>query len=687
MDLSKLNPPQRQAVVTTEGPLLVLAGAGSGKTRVITHRIVHLLQDRRVPARNILAVTFTNKAAQEMKERVVHMAGKKAGQVLISTFHSFGAEVLKEDIHKLGYPKKFAIADMGDQLALIRRAMRERRIDDREFDARKVLTAISRAKNAGVVPEPDPEGLGDDYDLITHLVFPVYQLGLRAMGAVDFDDLIVLPSQLFREHPASREKYLRRFRYLLVDEFQDTNHAQLELLTLLAGESRNVCAVGDDDQCIYGWRGAEVKNILQYDRFFPGAAEVRLEQNYRSTRTILEAANAVIEKNPERKAKRMWTDGAAGERITVVVLPSEEEEARWVAREIARQVEVEGVPADEIAVLYRTNGQAHPVEEALREKTIYYEVVGGSEFFDRREVKDVIAYFKVIANPRDEVSLLRIVNVPTRGIGDVTMERLVAHARALDVSVWEAMQRASQFTDLPRGAPEAVGAFVDLVERYRARYERGQLAEVTRALIEETGFRDAARAQTASPTVADRKLKSVEQVLVSLENYEKREGPKANLLTYLNRLSLDTREEEEAPGGGRRVTLMTLHGAKGLEYRVVFLIGMEEDLIPHSGMQGEPPNPEEERRLCYVGLTRAREKLFLTRAATRIKRGKEVPRTPSRYLQDLPEALLELRDLTQPPPGPPSEGELSFFEKMKLRLQAPQEGREAGKNGPGTARS
>ncbi len=670
MDLRHLNPPQRQAVTTTEGPLLVLAGAGSGKTRVITHRIAYLLQEKLISPRNILAVTFTNKAAQEMKERVVHMVGKKASGVLISTFHSFGAEVLKEDIHRLGYPKKFAIADMGDQLALIRRAMREKRIDDREFDARKVLTAISRAKNANVIPEPKPEGQGDDYDLITHLVYPAYQLGLRAMGAVDFDDLIGLPSQLFRDHPETKQKYLRRFRYLLVDEFQDTNHAQLELLTLLAGENRNVCAVGDDDQCIYGWRGAEVQNILQFDRFFEGAQEVRLEQNYRSTRTILEAANAVIEKNPERKAKRMWTDGREGERISVVVLPSEEEEARWVAREIHRQVEIEGVPADEIVVLYRTNGQAHPVEEALREKSIYYEVVGGSEFFDRREVKDVIAYFKVIANPRDEVSLLRIVNVPTRGIGDVTMERLVAHARALDVSIWEAMQRASGFEDLPRGSPEAVAAFVDLVERYRGRYAKGHLADVTRDLLEEIGFREATRAHTASPTVAERKLKSVDQVLKSLTHYENREGPKADLLTYLNRLSLDTREEEEAPGGGRRVTLMTLHGAKGLEYRVVFLIGMEEDLLPHAGMQGEPPNPPEERRLCYVGITRAREKLFLTRAATRIKRGKEVQRTPSRFLEDLPPELVDLRDLMQPPPGPPSEQELSFFEKMKAQLGA-----------------
>src|SRR5690606_15666752 len=307
MDLSKLNPPQREAVITTEGPLLVLAGAGSGKTRVITHRIAHLL-DKGVPARAILAVTFTNKAAAEMKERVVHLAGKRAQQVLVSTFHAFGAEVLREELHHLGYPRKFAIADLGDQLGLIRRAMRERRIDDRAFDARKVLVEISRAKNAGIIPQPLEEGRGDDYDLVTSAVFPIYQLGLKAMGAVDFDDLIVLPSRLFREHPDVLARYLRRFRYLLVDEFQDTNAAQLELLKHLAGERRNVCAVGDDDQAIYSWRGAEVQNILGFDRHFPGAKEIRLEQNYRSTAVILEAANAVISKNEERKPKRMRCD-------------------------------------------------------------------------------------------------------------------------------------------------------------------------------------------------------------------------------------------------------------------------------------------------------------------------------------------------------------------------------------------
>ncbi|QSQ19356.1 UvrD-helicase domain-containing protein [Pyxidicoccus parkwayensis] len=680
MDLSKLNPPQREAVVTLQGPLLVLAGAGSGKTRVITHRIVHLLNERpgHLMARNILAVTFTNKAATEMKERLVHMAGPRAQGVLVCTFHAFGAEVLREDIHRLGWPKKFAIADMGDQLANIRRAMREHKIDDRAFDARKVLTLISKAKNSGQVPQPKPEGIGDDYDLITHLVYPDYQLALKAQGSVDFDDLLLLPTRLLREFPDLYAKYTQRFRYLLVDEFQDTNIAQLELLKLLAGQQRNVCAVGDDDQCIYSWRGAEVRNILDFDRFFPGGKEVRLEQNYRSVQMVLDAANAVIAKNPERKAKQMWTDRKGGPRVKVVSCPNDEEEARFVAHEIQKHMSL-GVPADEIAVLYRTNGQAHPVEEMLREKNIPYEVVGGSEFFDRREVKDVIAYFKVIVNKLDEISLLRIVNVPSRGIGDVTMERLAVHARGEGVTLWTVMRKAGDYEDLPPGAGGKVLEFVEMIERYRAAYEHGQLATATRKLLEEIGFAEATRAHATSSTIADKKLKSVDMVINSLENFEKREGPKASLLTYLNRLSLDTRqEEEEVPGGHRRVTLMTVHASKGLEYRLVFFIGMEEDLMPHGGMQGEPQNIEEERRLCYVGITRAKELLYLTRTNVRTKRGKEVPRTPSRFLEDLPEEVVEKMDLEAPRQGPPTTEEKNFFANLKERFKKPPPGGSAG---------
>jgi len=686
MDLSKLNPPQREAVLTTEGPLLVLAGAGSGKTRVITHRIVHLLDKRPggLMARNILAVTFTNKAASEMKERLVHMAGPRAQNVLVCTFHAFGAEMLREDIYRLGWPKKFSIADQGDQVAIIKRAMRERRIDDREFDPRKVLTLISKAKNAGKTPEPLGEGMGDDYDLIAHMVYEAYQLALKAQGSVDFDDLLILPSRLLREHEDLRRKYTQRFRYLLVDEFQDTNQAQIDLLLLLAsGETRNVCVVGDDDQCIYSWRGAEVRNILRFDSYFPGAKEVRLEQNYRSTQVVLDAANAVIGKNPERKAKRMWSDRKGGPLIKVVSTPSEEEEARYVAHEVSKLV-AGGIPADEIAILYRVNGQAHPIEEMLREKDLRYEVVSGSEFFDRREVKDVIAYFKLIANPRDETALLRIINVPARGIGDVTMERLVAHARRDSVTLWGALERAERYEDLPKGAADKVKEFLQLVERYRRSYEHGNLAATTRQLLEEIGYKDDARSLTTSQAAADRKLQSIDHVINSLEAFEKREGPKASLLTYLNRLSLDTRqEEEEVPGAHKAVTLMTLHASKGLEYRVVFFIGMEEELMPHKGMQGEAQNLEEERRLCYVGITRAKEILYLTRATTRVKRGKEVPRTPSRFLDDIPPELVERVDLDAPRQGPPDAQEKNFFANLKERFKP----KGAGGGAPGAPAS
>jgi DNA helicase-2/ATP-dependent DNA helicase PcrA len=672
VDLSHLNPPQREAVLTTEGPLLVLAGAGSGKTRVITHRICHLL-DQKVPARSILAVTFTNKAAAEMKERVVQMYGQKALGVTLSTFHAFGAEVLREHLSKLGWPKKFAIVDVGDQMALVRRAMKERQVDDKLFDPRKVLTLISRAKNSGMAPQPKPEGQGDDIDLVAHLVFPLYQLGLKAQGAVDFDDLIVFPSRIFEQFPEVKEQYGRRFRYIMVDEYQDTNKAQLELLRHLGDSHHNVCVVGDDDQCIYSWRGAEVRNILDFERLFPGGKEVRLEQNYRSNQVILDGANAVIEKNPDRRAKRMWSSVKGGPKITLCAAPSEEDEARWVASEVKRAV-VEGVSADDIAILYRVNGQSRFLEEFLREREVRYEVFGGSEFFDRREVKDVIAYFKVIANPKDEISLLRIVNVPARGIGDVTMERLTAWALANEVPLWMALERAAEIDTLPQGAAEKVLEFVELMARYRKAFNKGNLSHLTRELLKEIDFVGQARSNATTLAAGDRKAKAVAHVIQSLENYEKREGPKASLLTYLNRLSLDTKDEEDEPHHlAGRVTMMTLHGSKGLEWKLVFMVGVEEDLLPHSGMQGELPNPEEERRLCYVGMTRARERLVMTRATTRIKRGKEVPRTPSRFLADIPEQICEVIELAAIPVGPPTPKEQNFFSALRDRLKAERE--------------
>jgi DNA helicase II / ATP-dependent DNA helicase PcrA len=671
--LSHLNAPQREAVLTTEGPVLVLAGAGSGKTRVITHRIAHLI-DERVPARAILAMTFTNKAATEMKDRVVEMVGAKALAVTLSTFHAFGAELLREHIHLLGWPKKFAIVDTADQLALIRRAMRERQIDAQAFDARKVLTLISRAKNSGATPEPKPEGQGDDTDLVAHLVYPLYQLALKAQGAVDFDDLLLFPSQLLEQFDNVKQSLVRRFRYVMVDEYQDTNSAQLTLLKHLVGADGNVCAVGDDDQCIYSWRGAQVRNILDFEQHFKNPKEIRLEQNYRSTPTILEAANAAIAHNPQRRAKRMWSDQPRGPKILCVVAPSEEEEARYVARQVKEALS-DNVKPDEIAVLYRTNGQARLVEESLREKSVFYEVVGGTEFFDQREIRDVVAYFKVLANPKDALSLLRIVNVPPRGIGDVTIERLSAWASSHEIPLNQALERAHEIEQLPVGAAEKVAEFVALIAKYRARLTKGNLAGLTTSLLDEIQFEAFVRSNAPSPTAADKKVQSVRHVVQSLEQFEKREGPKASLLMYLNRFALDDRnQEDDVDSRAGCVSLMTLHSAKGLEWKLVFLIGLEEELLPHGGMQGESMNLEEERRLFYVGMTRARERLVLTRSSMRVRRGRELQRTPSRFLNEIPAELTESLDLDAPPPGPPTEAEVDFFKSLRERLKASKQG-------------
>ncbi len=653
--------------MTLEGPLLVLAGAGSGKTRVIVHRIAYMIEQGIAPS-NILAVTFTNKAASEMRERVAALVGSKNGKALtVSTFHAFGCEVLRRYIDRLGYPRRFAIADASDQIAMVKRAMREVKIDDRRFDPKRVQALISKAKCVGKAPQPMEAGRGDDYDLATAEAYPRYQLALRAQGCVDFDDLILLPMELLREHEEVRSRLLERYRYLLVDEYQDTNRSQLDLLVLLAGERRNVCAVGDDDQSIYSWRGAEVENILRFDRHFPGAKEVRLEQNYRSTGAILDAANAVIAKNEARKKKRLWTASGEGDKIQVVVCPDEEEEGRYIAREIARLIAGGKRPKD-LAVLYRTNLQSRAVEEALREGNINYEVVGGQEFFDRREIKDLVAYLKACHNSSDEVSVLRIVNMPPRGIGDATMTRLSSHARERSLSIEEAMARASEFDDLPKSAATKLGEFLDLLKRYRARFESEPIDVVVSALVDEIGMREVARLSVQSPAAGLRKVAAIDGFLASIKSYVERDS-KASLDAYLRRLALDAREEDSGLPGSA-VTLMTLHAAKGLEWPVVFVCGLEEDLLPHGGMQGEAQNLDEERRLAYVGITRARERLYLSRAAQRVKRGRVAPRAVSRFLEDIPGELKELVDYSAAPKGPAGNEERNFFAGLRAKLKA-----------------
>ena len=658
LDLSTLNPPQREAVTTTEGPLLVLAGAGSGKTRVIAHRVAYLIE-RGVDPERILAVTFTNKAAGEMRERVTQLAGPPGADVFVSTFHSFGLWLLKEEHKAAGLPKRFAILDASDQLAALKRCMREVKIDDRSFDAQRVLALVSKAKNAlrkRLVPKEAggagrprrPAGGGaagafegrDDYDLVAAEVFPRYELALKAQRAVDFDDLIARPMRLLRDDEAVLRKHQERFRYLLVDEYQDTNRCQLELLKLLAGERMNVCAVGDDDQAIYGWRGAEVRNILRFERHFPGAKEVRLEQNYRSTGRILACANGVIGKNASRKEKKLWTAAGEGAPVRIAALQTDEEEAQFVASELGR-VRAEGRAWHHCAVLYRLNAQSRPIEEALRERNVPYRVHGGPAFFDRAEVRDLLAYLKVCVNPADEVSLARIVNVPARGIGDASLEKVHDWALQRRVPLFEALEQAAAIEGLPRGAAERMAVFVDLVKRYRAAFETGAIAEPARRLVAEVDLYSHARGTVQSPEAGARKVDAIDGVLRSLEGFENRTR-RPRLATYLNRLALDSREDEE--GGGDGVILMTLHAAKGLEFPVVFLIGMEEDLLPSAGIQGEARDLDEERRLAYVGITRAREELWLTRAAARLKRGKLLPRTPSRFLEDLPSGAFALYD-------------------------------------------
>ncbi|HET6437765.1 MAG TPA: UvrD-helicase domain-containing protein [Anaeromyxobacter sp.] len=641
LDLSTLNPPQREAVTATEGPLLVLAGAGTGKTRVIAHRVAYLLLQGAEPA-SILCVTFTNKAAAEMADRVVALAGTAGTEVFVSTFHAFGLWLLSEEHEAAGLPRRFAICDAGDQLSLVKRCMREVSVDDRRFDAQRVLSILSRAKNEGRKRiAVRPAGQGDDYDLVAAEVHPRYERALRAMRAVDFDDLIGRPAELLSRDDALRARLQRRFRHLLVDEYQDTNTAQLKLLQLLAGEAPNVCAVGDDDQAIYGWRGAEVRNILRFEKHFPGGRAVRLEQNYRSTGCILACANAVISRAAARREKRLFTRAGEGEPVGVVALPGEEEEARFVAEEIARQ-RGEGRPLSHFAVLYRLNALSRPFEEAFREASMPYTVHGGPAFFDRAEVRDLLAYLKLCVQPEDDVSLSRIVNVPTRGIGDTSLERVHDWAIARRLPLIEALRRAGEVVELPRGAVDRIAAFVHLVDRYRVCFRQGNPAETARALVAEVDLYSHARAGVQSLEAGNRKVEAIDGLLRSLESHA-RNASRPSLATWLQRLALDSRDEEDpAVEGG--ISLMTLHAAKGLEFPVVFLVGAEEDYLPCAGIKGEPRDLDEERRLAYVGMTRARERLFLTRATSRVRRGKVQPRTPSRFLAELPAGAHRLVD-------------------------------------------
>ncbi len=592
MDIDDLNPPQQAAVRHTEGPLLLLAGAGSGKTRVITCRIAYLLQQG-VAAEQILAVTFTNKAAREMRERVTAMVGRKAGQgMVISTFHSLALRILRSDIEKLGFKQNFSIYGSADQVRLVRDLVRDLLPVGARCDLERILWLISDAKNRLVVPGEFIPGSGDPDRLLAASVYPRYQQALKAFNAVDFDDILLLAVRLLRDDPAVREAWQERFRFLMVDEYQDTNAAQYHLLRLLCEQHRNLCVVGDDDQSVYGWRGADLGNILDFEKDFPGARVIKLEQNYRSSGNILAAANAVIRNNAQRKEKVLWTADGPGEPVISLLCEDAEDEARSVVEQIHAERFRRNLQYRDFAILYRTNVQSRAFEEQLRFENIPYVLIGGQQFFDRKEVKDALAYFRVLVNPRDEVNLLRILNFPRRGIGETTADTLIRASAAQGKPLWEVLQNVADIPELADKPQAAVAGFVELMERYRKNFRKPlRLVETARELFAEIGLEDEIYRTASDPQQGKRRAENLDEVLNALAGYVEREG-ETTLPGFLDKVTLldqdePVRNDKEHKLARDAVVLMSLHSSKGLEFPQVFLVGLEEGFLPHRKSVGD----------------------------------------------------------------------------------------------------
>ena len=634
--LSHLNPPQKEAVLHGEGPLLILAGAGSGKTRVITHRIAHLIREQGINPWNILAVTFTNKAAREMAERVQRLLGS-GDTPLISTFHSACGRILRKDIHHLGFDSSFAIYDDKDSERLLKDVIATLNLDEKKFPAKAIGGKIDDWKNRGLFPEEiDSVASGDIFGERLVQVYAAYQERLQRCNALDFGDLMIQTVRLFRQFPEVHRRWQERFQWILVDEYQDTNPIQYELIRLLAGDRKNLCVVGDDDQSIYSWRGADIRNILEFEKDFPGVSVIRLEQNYRSTATILTAAGEVVKQNYGRKGKTLWTENPQGEPIRYERVESDREEARFVSREIGR-LRSQGIPLEEMAVFYRTNAQSRLVEEALVGEALPYHIVGGVRFYARMEVKDILAYLRLLDNPADEVSLKRIINVPARGIGHATVDRISEHAYRRRITAYEALTEASVGT-LLSGAPRTrVAAFADMMTRFKSLVGDMPLPDLARTVMEESGY--LARLKESRDEEDAERLENLEQLVAAMEEFGER-TPEGGLSEFLEQVSLVS-DLEQGETGRPSVTLMTLHAAKGLEFKSVFMIGMEERLFPHIRALDDLDGMEEERRLCYVGMTRARERLYLLNARRRYLFGQEQSNLPSRFLKDIPPELLD----------------------------------------------
>jgi DNA helicase-2/ATP-dependent DNA helicase PcrA len=688
--LDDLNPPQREAVTTVEGPLLILAGPGSGKTRVIAHRIAYLVDVDRVAPWRIVSVTFTNKAAREMRQRVVAHLGATADDLVLGTFHSICARLLRIEWERAGLSRTFNIYDDADQMALVKVAAEDAHVDTKKFRERAILSAISRAKSELRTPHDCAKSARDYYDEVVARTYERYQELLAANGALDFDDLIMRAVHLLQQNEEVREKYQERYAHVLVDEFQDTNIAQYQLARLFAARHGNICVVGDPDQSIYSWRSADIRNILNFERDFPDAKIVLLEQNYRSTQTILDAAHAVISGNKQRKEKSLWTDRGTGEPIVAYEAYDEEEEAGFVANEIL-DLTKERYRNGDISVMYRTNAQSRAIEEALISANIRYQLVGGTRFYERREIKDVIAYLRLVHSPYDAVSFTRVVNVPGRGIGAKTMTEFERWAKRLNVPAYAALQvlagqESGRTADLPDTERHPVGArqakalveFLRLLDELMDVAAKNTLSTLLDGVLERTAYRRYLYDEFEEPE-ADERWANVQELQNVAAAYDGL-APEEGLVSFLESVALisdaDTIAESE-DGRDDRVTLITLHSAKGLEYPVVFMTAMEEGILPHIRSFDDPAQMEEERRLCYVGMTRAKERLYLLRAFRRYNMGASQHAPPSRFLRDIPPELFVQRSAVADEGAAAARGPQRFRESFRRRA-----GLEEGEAGP-----
>ncbi len=633
-----LNDRQCEAVKHTEGPLLITAGAGSGKTKVLTCRIAHLLELGVAPYR-ILAITFTNKAAKEMKERVTNLVGAQVDSIWLSTFHSFCAKLLRFEVDGFhGYTRNFTIYDSSDQLVLVKDCLKKLNLDDKQFMPRSVLGTISSAKNVLMDAKAFAAKASDFYEQKVADVYALYQEKLRENNAVDFDDLLFLAVRLLQEKEDVREKYQSRFQYILVDEYQDTNHAQYALTKILAARWRNICVVGDADQSIYAWRGADIRNIIDFTRDYPDAASIKLEQNYRSTKTILHAANAVIDNNESRPKKTLWTENPAGNKIIHYQAQTEHDEADYIAGVIYNRHEISHEPYGDMAILFRTNAQSRVLEEKLMRYAIPYTMVGGTKFYDRKEIKDVLAYLRLLYNPEDSLSLTRIINVPKRNIGATTMEHVAAYAEEQGISLFEALSSTDEIPVTKR-ARTSLENFAAMIFDLLNDIEGKDVLSLIETVIKQTGYGDMLDKEAEHDPQGESRKENVGEFLSVAKDYMD-SNPDGNLQDFLENVALVS-DVDDFESSDSKVTLMTLHAAKGLEFPVVFLTGLDEGLFPHSRTLLDPAQVEEERRLAYVGITRAERQLYVTNAITRTMYGRISAYMPSRFLAEIPPQLME----------------------------------------------